>query len=118
VFVTAAMDDEFARVGKGVGPGIALDYNWYAGPGQWNEDTNDIDWTAWKAAQPTWGMHSMVGDPGLGDLSEFSQTTAHALGVDGLEPGEVHDRALGAAADGAGQVQVGADPAAAGEREA
>ena len=82
VFVTAAMDDEFARVGKGVGPGIALDYNWYAGPGQWNEDTNDIDWTAWKAAQPTWDMHSMVGDPGLGDLSEFSQTTAQKLVYD------------------------------------
>ncbi len=76
VFVTATSDDQFAHVGKAIGSGIDSDYNLYAGPGQWSNDTMLVDFAAWKAAQPTWDQHSITGDAALGDLSEFSQTAA------------------------------------------
>lgn len=82
VFVTAASDDQFAKVPKATGPGIDLDYNLYAGPGQWTNDTTRIDFTAWKAAHPTWDAHSITGDAALGDLGEFSQTVTQKLVYD------------------------------------
>jgi hypothetical protein len=82
VFVTASSDDNFAHVGPSISPGIALDYNRYAGPGQWSNDTHIIDFGAWKTAQPSWDQHSTTGDAGLGDLSEFSQTAAQKMVYD------------------------------------
>jgi hypothetical protein len=82
VFVTATSDDQFAHVPTGIGAGIVEDYNLYAGPGAWSSGGNRIDFTAWKAAEPTWDQHSMVGDAKLGDLGEFSQTVMQKLVYD------------------------------------
>ena len=82
VFVTATSDDQFAKVPKATGTGIDNDYNLYAGPGQWTNDTSRIDFTAWKASHTTWDQHSLTGDAALGDLAEFSKTVTEKFVYD------------------------------------
>jgi hypothetical protein len=82
VFVTATSDDQFAKVPKATGTGIDNDYNWYAGPGQWTNDTTRIDFAGWKASHTGWDQHSMTGDAALGDLAEFSKTVTEKFVYD------------------------------------
>jgi hypothetical protein len=82
VFVTAVSDDGFARAPASFNTSVTLDYNRYAGPGQFVNDTTTVGFAAWKTAHPTWDQHSTTGDAGLGDLSEFSQTVTQKLVYD------------------------------------
>ncbi len=74
IFVTATRDDQFAKVPATTNAGITLDYNIYAGPGHFTNDTNSVDFATWKTSHPAWDQHSSQADAALGDLTEFSQT--------------------------------------------
>ena len=82
IWVTATADDQFAHVGTGIGAGITEDYNIYAGPGAWSVGGNATDFATWKSGHAGWDGHSLTGDAGLGDLSEFSQTIGQKLVYD------------------------------------
>ena len=82
IFVSAGAEDQFAKVPLATGPGIDNDYNLYAGPGHWTNDTNSVDFATWKSTHAGWDAHSVVGDAGLGDLAEFSATVTDKLVYD------------------------------------
>ena len=82
IFVTATSDDNVVHIPAGAGSGIDLDYNIYAGPGQWSVGGNLAGFASWKTQFPSWDAHSTNGDAALGDLTEFSQTISQKMVYD------------------------------------
>ena len=74
IIVLPTMNDQFVQMGQaGANAGVTTDYNIYGGPAQWQIADNTQDFTAWKAANAGWDVHSQTADPMVTDVSEFNR---------------------------------------------